>query len=166
MVSSILWDQSARRAAFTLPFPSTPWTARESRRAALREGCQQTRVTHDDGNRFQYEWPGNIQELQNVIERPFILSKSPPSCRRPTPRYDGFSPIEWLKLVSRRMLRKNRNGDRVPPRRRCASRNGMDCALRPHDQRAQAPASCSRGRQTSRLSAPGVARSYRGRGRG
>lgn len=40
MVSSILWDQSARRAALTLPFPSTPRKARESPRAAFRKACQ------------------------------------------------------------------------------------------------------------------------------
>jgi len=48
-------------------------TARESPRAALREACQQTRVTHGDGNRpQQHDWLGNIRELQNVIERAII----------------------------------------------------------------------------------------------
>src|SRR6476660_708263 len=66
MVSSILWYQSTR-ATFTLPFTSTPRAAREPPRAALREACQQTRVTHDDGNRLQqYEWPG-IRELRRDI---------------------------------------------------------------------------------------------------
>jgi hypothetical protein len=98
-------------------------------RAALREACQQMRVTRDDGNRLQkYEWPGDVRELRNVIERAVILSKSPPSRCTPTPRYDGRSPMEWRRLVSRRMSRKARNGERAPPRRRCASRIGMDCA--------------------------------------
>jgi transcriptional regulator with GAF, ATPase, and Fis domain len=34
------------------------------------------RMTDEDGRRLQgYEWPGNIRELQNVIERAVILSK-------------------------------------------------------------------------------------------
>lgn len=34
------------------------------------------RMTDEDGQRLQrYEWPGNIRELQNVIERAVILSK-------------------------------------------------------------------------------------------
>src|ERR1700738_2310999 len=46
MVSSILWYQSARRAAFTIAFPSLLRTARESprvahRHPALREACPQ-----------------------------------------------------------------------------------------------------------------------------
>src|SRR4030081_2715892 len=99
MVSSILWDQSARRAAFALPFPSTPRRARESLRAALREPCQQMRVTHDDGNRLQeYERPGNIGELRNVIEHAVILSNCA-SLRRQIPRYDGRAPVEWRRLA-------------------------------------------------------------------
>jgi hypothetical protein len=47
MVSSILWDQLARRAAFTLPLTSTPRPARKPLRSALREACQQMRVTRD-----------------------------------------------------------------------------------------------------------------------
>src|SRR6266478_5346903 len=40
-VSSILWYQSAGRTAFTLPFPSTFRTARESPRAARRHATLQ-----------------------------------------------------------------------------------------------------------------------------
>src|SRR5882672_8219065 len=39
--ASILWGLPARRAAFTLPFPSTRRTGRESPRAALRQAGQQ-----------------------------------------------------------------------------------------------------------------------------
>jgi hypothetical protein len=84
MVSSILWDQSARPAALTLPFPSTPRTAPESPRADFRKACQQTRVTDDDRNRLhQYEWAGNIRELQNVIGMPlFSQSRRRPAADR------------------------------------------------------------------------------------
>jgi hypothetical protein len=52
--------------------------SRESLRPALREAVNKTRVSNDDGNQLQqHEWPGNIWELQNVIERADILSKSP-----------------------------------------------------------------------------------------
>jgi len=47
----------------------------------------------------RHSWPGNVRELQNVIERAVIHSKSPPSRRRPTPRYDGRSSMHWRKLV-------------------------------------------------------------------
>jgi hypothetical protein len=72
MVSSILLDRSARRAAFTLPFPSMPRTARQSPREQIailffeklpNEAC-------DAGDRLQQQaWQGKIRERQNVVER-------------------------------------------------------------------------------------------------
>jgi hypothetical protein len=35
-----------------------------------------------------------IRNVQNVFELAAILSKSPPASGRPTPRYDGLSPME------------------------------------------------------------------------
>src|ERR1700730_3752455 len=53
MVSSILWDQSARQRAQLRSFVRS---------------VPQTRLTHDDGNRFKHKWPGNDREPQNGIE--------------------------------------------------------------------------------------------------
>jgi len=103
IVSSILWDQSARRAAFVRPLPSTPRTARESLRAALREACQQMRRTHDDGNstsavRVAGQHPGTAER-----HRAFRYSLEVASVRRrPIPRYDGRWPMAWRDLASRR----------------------------------------------------------------
>src|SRR5262249_5333 len=45
-------------------------------RASKRHGLPSLRLTEADGERRQrYEWPGNIRELENVIERAVILSK-------------------------------------------------------------------------------------------
>src|SRR6266436_4619809 len=62
------------------------------------------------------------------MERAVTSSKgrSPPSRRRPTPKYDRRSPVEWRILVSRRLSRRDRNGEPAQRRRRCASRIGMD----------------------------------------
>jgi len=39
--------------------------------------CSTLRLMKEDGDRLQrYDWPGNIRELQNVIERAVILSKA------------------------------------------------------------------------------------------
>jgi transcriptional regulator with GAF, ATPase, and Fis domain len=44
--------------------------------ASRRYGVSTLRLTNEDGDRLQrYDWPGNIRELQNVIERAVILSK-------------------------------------------------------------------------------------------
>jgi transcriptional regulator of acetoin/glycerol metabolism len=44
------------------------------RHLALRETCQQMRMTHDGENRLQqYEWPENIERLQDVVESAAIL---------------------------------------------------------------------------------------------
>jgi hypothetical protein len=67
------------------------------------------RVMHDDGMDFSSTGAGYIGELQNFIERPDILWEGARlRCRKPTPRYDGRSPVEWRILVSRRLSRKDR----------------------------------------------------------
>ena len=44
--------------------------------ASKRYGVSTLRLMKEDGDRLQrYDWPGNIRELQNVIERAVILSK-------------------------------------------------------------------------------------------
>jgi transcriptional regulator with GAF, ATPase, and Fis domain len=49
--------------------------------ASKKLGKAAPRLTQHDGARLQrYEWPGNIRELQNVIERAVILSKGDGLC--------------------------------------------------------------------------------------
>jgi len=55
-----------------------------------------------------YSWPGNIRELQNVIERAVILSNegSLPNLLRPSrsPRVTAFPPITTLKESERILI--------------------------------------------------------------
>jgi hypothetical protein len=60
----------------------------------------------------------------SISERAAILSKSPPSRRRPTRRYDGRSPIDWRILVSQSVpgpqllsALQGSNGNKQQPKR-------------------------------------------------
>src|ERR1700726_3433898 len=56
MVSPILWDRSARRAAFTLRFPSTPRTTREVLRPThRRRPCRPAQFT------FRQTWVSTLR---------------------------------------------------------------------------------------------------------
>jgi hypothetical protein len=50
-----------------------------------------------------------IRNVQNVFELAAILSKSAPASGRPTPRYDGLSPMERRILGSRSAAKKEPN---------------------------------------------------------
>jgi hypothetical protein len=77
MVSSILWDRSASRAAFTLPLSSMPGQRANPRAQLFEKRVNQPRVTHGDGNRLQhYEWPCNIRGTAVRLKRS-TLDKSP-----------------------------------------------------------------------------------------
>jgi hypothetical protein len=66
-------------------------------RAALREACQQTCVTHDDGKSTQHKWA--IQNLQNVVKRTVILSKSPSVSSQTDTMVLWTSRMQWRILV-------------------------------------------------------------------
>ena len=58
----------------------------------------------------RYDWPGNIRELQNLIERAVILSPGPTL----------FVPIEALTPRRRRRRRRRARMRRTTARRRCS----------------------------------------------
>ena len=94
---------------------------------ALREFSTK-HVTRDNGDRFQQdEWPGNISPN---IERAASLSNGdpPPLRGRPTPKCDRRWPVIAAPSCLGVCHERAGNGERAPPRRRCASCIGVDCA--------------------------------------
>lgn len=63
-------------------------------RSCQRLSCADVRLTRADIERLQaYDWPGNIRELQNVIERAVILSQGKNlSFDLPAPKAGGSHP--------------------------------------------------------------------------
>src|SRR4029078_9616529 len=123
MVSSILLDRSSRRTALVFCAPNY---------ACAAQSPWALRVAYLEGARDR-PWRGSIRRTNCRPNSPglgcvweALLTERLRLTAKPTPRYHRRLPIRWRKLLSQRPSRKDPNGERTRPRRRYASRIGVD----------------------------------------
>jgi hypothetical protein len=91
-VSSILWDRRRDERRSHFRFHQCPHSARNPLAQLFEKLVNKHSARHGAGNRpQQYDWLGNIRELQNVIERAIISVEA--ASRPAADRHQGMMDV-------------------------------------------------------------------------